>query len=1169
MKQKLRVFFTLLLCAVASVGWGQTTYKLEQVTEVKAGELYVFEQDNHVMINTVTSSALQTTNTYKKTGLTGTETYVWELKKGTKGFYISSKAKSSTCITNSSSTGISFSATGSNWNFTFEEGIALIQNADNSDRFLGYTTATSYAYKAYATSNLSSYPHAIVVYKLVEEGGDTPSLEDNDLSLSPTSLTFDLYNNSNAKAISYTTSSTGAVTVSASDYVTTEVNETDKTITVTPKSSVTPSAQTITVSQAADDTYAAGSATFTVTIDDSTPVTETDWVETNFAGLTSSDVFVIVGNNGSNYALANDKGASSAPTAVPVTVNGEYITGDVADNIKWNISGNATDGYTFNPYGSTTTWLYCFNNNNGLRVGTGDDKSFVIKDDYIYNSGQERYIGIYNSADWRSYTSINNNIKDQTFKFYKYVGAALPAIVASDITLAYNAISGTLEYTLTNSVEGGILTAESSGSWLTIGSITDGNIALSCEENNQTTARTATVTLIYTYNTDETVTKVVTVTQSAAPISYTTIPNLFDAATSTATDVNVTFNDWVVSGVSTNGKNVFVTDGTNGFVIFDNNGGLNNTYHVGDILSGTAIPCTLKLNAGYAQLSSIDVNNLTISNGGTISIANIALAELTGVNTGALVSYEGLICSVSTSGNNTFYDLSDGTTTIRAYSSLYSFGTVLEDGKTYNVTGVYQQYNTTKEILPRSAADIEEVVNNDPVISVEATLSLAYDATSGVISYTIDNPRQDVTLSADADADWISNFVVTDDKVTFTTTVNEGSADRTATITLSYTGADDKTVTVTQGHYMAPGEWVLTNLADLTENDVFVIVGTYDVDDSSYAMSNDKGTNAPDAVAVTVVGNTLSGVVGEKLQWNISGNATDGYTFYPNGTTETWLYCTNTNNGVRVGTNDNKTFKIDGGYLKHDATSRYVGIYNSQDWRCYTSNTGTSNIAGQTFSFYKKVGDTPQPETVDVTISDKATGADDAYYSSVYYSNKALVVPDGVECQTYKMTDGKLTVSKTYAAGSVVPAGQGVVIKATESGTVTFAVTTEAGEVDSDSQLLGVDEATTITDSGYKYYKLTLNLSGQAGTAGFYWDRNSNEGTKINAAAHKVYLKVPAGSVGSKSSFVFGDETDGIGQIENGNMTMENAEIYNLNGQKVNKAQKGIYIVNGKKVVIK
>lgn len=94
------------------------------------------------------------------------------------------------------------------------------------------------------------------------------TLNSSDLVLSPTSLSFDLYSDSSTKTISFATSSTGEVTVSASDYVTTSVS--GNTITVTPIK-VTPSAQTITVSQAADNTYASGTATFTVTITDSTP----------------------------------------------------------------------------------------------------------------------------------------------------------------------------------------------------------------------------------------------------------------------------------------------------------------------------------------------------------------------------------------------------------------------------------------------------------------------------------------------------------------------------------------------------------------------------------------------------------------------------------------------------------------------------------------------------------------------------------------------------------------------------------------------------------------------------------------------------------------------------------------------------------------------------------
>ena len=102
-----------------------------------------------------------------------------------------------------------------------------------------------------------------------KETGTT--LLDSDLSLSPTELSFDFYNDSEAKTITISTSSTGAISVSDNDYVTCELN--GNTITVTPLTNITPQPQTITVSQAADDNYSAGSATFTFEITDSTPFT--------------------------------------------------------------------------------------------------------------------------------------------------------------------------------------------------------------------------------------------------------------------------------------------------------------------------------------------------------------------------------------------------------------------------------------------------------------------------------------------------------------------------------------------------------------------------------------------------------------------------------------------------------------------------------------------------------------------------------------------------------------------------------------------------------------------------------------------------------------------------------------------------------------------------------
>ncbi len=169
--------------------------------------------------------------------------------------------------------------------------------------------------------------------------------------------------------------------------------------------------------------------------------------------------------------------------------------------------------------------------------------------------------------------------------------------------------------------------------------------------------------------------------------------------------------------------------------------------------------------------------------------------------------------------------------------------------------------------------------------------------------------------------------------------------------------AHNVTVTATAVEIVppTPGTWVLTSLSELTTDDIFVIVGTYeDPEHDSYALQNDNGTSAaPNAVPVTIVDGTLSQEPAENLKWTLSHNS-NGYTFYPNGNTDTWLYCTNSNNGVRVGTNSNKVFVLgEDGYLKNTATSRYLGIYNTQDWRCYTTNTG--NIAGQSFAFYKKV----------------------------------------------------------------------------------------------------------------------------------------------------------------------------------------------------------------------
>ncbi len=175
--KKTTLFKTMLLLCALIVGsgsaWADKTYKLTKVTSVSAGNKYVFEISNHVL-TTVSSSAVQSTNTYSKSGLTGKESYIWELTSATNGFYM--KMSDGKFLNNSSGTGVTAGNSGSSiWTFSFTSGIALIKNSSNSNRFLGDTGASTpaYTYKAYATGNLSTYPHDFTVYQVEEETGVT------------------------------------------------------------------------------------------------------------------------------------------------------------------------------------------------------------------------------------------------------------------------------------------------------------------------------------------------------------------------------------------------------------------------------------------------------------------------------------------------------------------------------------------------------------------------------------------------------------------------------------------------------------------------------------------------------------------------------------------------------------------------------------------------------------------------------------------------------------------------------------------------------------------------------------------------------------------------------------------------------------------------------------
>ena len=180
---KLIVFMLAAICCLPATA---QTYRLVQVTAVKAGGLYVFEQEGYVMSNKVSSNKLQTVNTYQTSGLTGTESYVWKLEKGkTDSYKMRNQSLSSNpylCYTGSS-TNLKFgeSSKATSWFFTFQEDeTVFIQVNDTEKRYLGFSDATNHEYKAYSPSinyNDNQFSHAIHVFELVEDGGIVSSVE--------------------------------------------------------------------------------------------------------------------------------------------------------------------------------------------------------------------------------------------------------------------------------------------------------------------------------------------------------------------------------------------------------------------------------------------------------------------------------------------------------------------------------------------------------------------------------------------------------------------------------------------------------------------------------------------------------------------------------------------------------------------------------------------------------------------------------------------------------------------------------------------------------------------------------------------------------------------------------------------------------------------------------
>ena len=174
-------------------------------------------------------------------------------------------------------------------------------------------------------------------------------------------------------------------------------------------------------------------------------------------------------------------------------------------------------------------------------------------------------------------------------------------------------------------------------------------------------------------------------------------------------------------------------------------------------------------------------------------------------------------------------------------------------------------------------------------------------------------------------------------------------------------------------------------------------------------------------------------------------------------------------------------------------------------------------------------------------------------------------IDGGTAFYASSVADGKVTLTSTEAS---VAANTGLMLKGTPGAAVTIPVLSSADALDG-NKLVGCATAQTITNGMTNYQNFYVLAIGKDSKAEFqniktYVDDN----TSLSIPAGKAYLDATEAGGARNLSIVFDDdETTGIQSVENKQMRMDN--VYNLAGQRVAQPQNGLYIVNGKKVVIK
>lgn len=208
-----------------------------------------------------------------------------------------------------------------------------------------------------------------------------------------------------------------------------------------------------------------------------------------------------------------------------------------------------------------------------------------------------------------------------------------------------------------------------------------------------------------------------------------------------------------------------------------------------------------------------------------------------------------------------------------------------------------------------------------------------------------------------------------------------------------------------------------------------------------------------------------------------------------------------------------------------------------------TGNGGINQSAGLDYIYIQRTGDATETATIS-----------EAGFATYATTNNVVVPEDeNVKVMTVKVNaEGTAIELNDVAAGTVIPAGTGILVKA-PAGNCDFVVTSKEGATLENNNLVAA--TSDVTSDGTKYFALTKI----GDKVGFALVENG-----VVIPAGKAYLEVTKGT--AAKFFSLDGEATGINSVKT---AKADGAYYTLEGVKTTKPVKGLYIHNGKKIVVK